>query len=102
MKTAIKTVIVLVASLLLADRFAAWAYASTWLTSLMDSSSGHQSFLALVRTFNLIGPEQEENLLLFIVLGTSFVLALILVWLVGKYIAMPAYRSIKRQQNSHS
>ena len=97
MKTAIKTVIVLLASLLLADRFAAWAYASTWLTSLTDSPFGQHAFLALVRAFNLVGPEQEEDLLLTLVLGGSFVLALIVVGLVARFVVGPLYRSVKQR-----
>ncbi|MFM0287619.1 hypothetical protein [Paraburkholderia megapolitana] len=105
MKTAIKTMIVLLASLVLSNRFISWAFTYTWLgkPSLWGSPFalipvfGAFFLLALILVWfigNYIA--NEEILLLIFVLGPSWFLVFMLAWLAGKYIAIPVYRSLKR------
>jgi hypothetical protein len=85
MKLAIKATAILILTAL----FAKITYAWPALDSLFSSQAWQRLYVMLATWFNVTGPEEGDNLVMVVVIATSFALAVLLVALGERFIIRP-------------
>jgi|GEM_PF-4730283 len=92
MKTALKAVVVLALTIVIAKI----AYVWSALDPIFDSHAWRQLYLMLATWFNVIGPEEGDNLVMAVVLAASFLLALLIVVLGSRFVMRPLCKVFHR------
>ncbi|CAN7305139.1 hypothetical protein LJR230_001471 [Trinickia sp. LjRoot230] len=71
----------------LAFYIAKLGYSWTWIERLFNSPQGSRVYVVLANLFGVNGPEQGDTLVMCVFLAMSFLLAVIVVWGICRYLS---------------